>query len=100
MADTRPRGTVTRPKLIEPFQRGRAMASSCEQRGCQRSRVRSVRKELGMAVSRDPAMKRRPIDRVFGVPPAALSAQRRRAAITLPRPPRMGWPDLDEVLAP
>jgi hypothetical protein len=53
-----------------------------------------------MAVSRDPAMKRRPIDKVFGVPPAALSAPRRRAAITLPRAPRMGWPDLDEVLAP
>jgi hypothetical protein len=53
-----------------------------------------------MTVPRDPMMKRRPIDKVFGVPPAALSGPRRRASIRLPRAPRMGWPDLDEILAP
>jgi hypothetical protein len=53
-----------------------------------------------MTVPRNPTIKRRPIDKVFGVPPAALSGPRRRASTTLPRAPRMGWPDLDEILAP
>ena len=34
IADTNPIGTVTRPKLMEPFQSGRAMTYSTPQRRC------------------------------------------------------------------
>jgi hypothetical protein len=42
-----------------------------------------------------PIANRRQIEKVFGMPPAALPV----AKILAPSR-RMGWPDLDEVLAP
>jgi hypothetical protein len=46
-------------------------------------------------------MNRRRIQQVFGMAPAALSAAKPKAsAVKLRRAPRMGWPDLDEILAP
>ena len=45
-----------------------------------------------MTVPRNRTIKRRPIDKVFGVPPAALSGPRRRASTTLPRATLMSVP--------
>jgi hypothetical protein len=46
-------------------------------------------------------MNRRRIQQVFGMAPAALSAAKPKAStLKLRRAPRMGWPDIDEILAP